>query len=175
MRSLMLLLAMLPGVVVSLSAQDTTTQADTILDVNKPTSPTKAVKDWNSKEAVAKRHQDAVRAQEISDSLWRLRTSQRSGSSQATTTGIVVYYRVTEQNEVYWRFAWRLPLKNNSNSLVQFTAVIKFLDADGFDVAEDRVYNVSLGPGEEREFTGAKLIDVRPAGTVVKARAEFEQ
>lgn len=79
-----------------------------------------------------------------------------------------------ESSLVYWRFAWRLPLRNTSDSPARFTAVIKFLEADGFDVAEDSAYGLSLGPGEEREFTGATLINLPAAATVTKTRVEFQ-
>src|SRR5207248_2980571 len=92
--------------------------------------------------------------------------------ASSSANGLEVYYKVTEQNDVYWRFAWRLPLRNSNSASVHFSAVIKFQDAEGFDVAEDHAYDLSLEPGEEREFTGAKLIDARPAPTVTKARVE---
>ena len=105
----------------------------------------------------------------------RQRVDPKSDSSDAASAGIVVYYKITEQNDVYWRFAWRLPLKNKSDSPVRFSAIIKFLDGDGFDVADDHAYDLSLGPGEEREFTGATLISLPAAATVTRARVEFQQ
>src|SRR5207248_9893873 len=104
----------------------------------------------------------------------RQRVDPKSDSSDAASAGIVVYYKITEQNYVYWRFAWRLPLKNKSDSPVRFSAIIKFLDGDGFDVADDHAYDLSLGPGEEREFTGATLISLPAAATVTRARVEFQ-
>ena len=176
-----------------LSAQDTT-QADTVPDVNKP-SNVRNMKDWKSPHDSNWVKSQCLRFydyeteksyQELTECYkrygfrpppWyrRQRVDPNGGNSDAANTGIVVYYKVTEQNDVYWRFAWRLPLKNKSDSQARFTAIIKFLDADGFEVADDHAYGLSLGPGEEREFTGATLIKLPAAATVTRARVEFEQ
>src|SRR5712691_3383605 len=188
-----LLIVLCTLAVPALRAQDTT-QADTVLDVNKPTN-------FNTKGWKPPRDSSWQKAQRISACYARFRrgeiseqatnrcaygkdydprtgrfydTTAAMATSSGSTGDIVVYYKVTEQNDVYWRVAWRLPLKNKSDSPVRFGAVIKFLDADGFEVADDRVYGLSLGAREEREFTGATLIRLPAAATVARARVEFE-
>jgi len=184
-----------------LSAQDTT-QADTILDVNKPSSLN--AKDWRSphdsnwaKSQCYPFYWQSEGYQQLTECLsryglrppsestllsvphWRRNPDGSWGeastrNSDVADRPIVVYYKVTEQNDVYWRFAWRLPLKKKSDSPARFAAIIKFLDADGFEVADDHAYGLSLGPREEREFTGATLISLPAAATVTRARVEFE-
>ncbi len=203
MRRLAPLLSCMLAVPAALLTAQDTTQVDTVLDVNKPTSMN--AKDWrpphDSNWAKSQCYpfywQQSEDYKQLTECLNRygLRPPSEStllsrphwrrnpdGSweessprkSDDANTGIVVYYKVTEQNDVYWRIAWRLPLKNTSDSPARFTAIIKFLDADGFEVADDRAYNLSLQPKEEREFTGATLIRLPAAATVTRARVEFE-
>jgi len=175
-----------------LRAQDST-QADTILDANKP-SNLKNMKSWKSPHdsnwvktqclrfydyQTEKSYQELTECYKrygLGPPTWyrRQRVDPNAGNSDAVNASIVVYYKVTEQNDAYWRFAWRLPLKNNSDSPARFAAIIKFLDAEGFEVADDRAYGLSVGPREEREFTGATLIRLPAAATVTRARVEFE-
>ncbi len=194
-----LIASLLASVWTAAAAQDTTSQSDTILDVNKPTNfdikNWKAPHDSNWQKAEDHRHRFNEcrtrwsRGKITEHEFWGCvygasapriydprtgRTYDRTAASNAAGD-IVVYYKITEQNNVYWRVAWRLPLKNKTNSPVHFSAIITFLDADGFDVAEDHAYNLSLGPEEEREFTGATLIDAHAAATIAKARVEFER
>src|SRR5882672_11287697 len=137
MRRVVLILSCTVGVLATIMSAQDTTQADTIPDVNKPS---KRVKDWRSPHdsnwaktqclrfydyETEKSDQELVECYRRSGlgmppSYRRQRIDPNRGGSDAAKASIVVYYKVTEQNDVYWRFAWRLPLKNKSNSPARF-------------------------------------------------------
>lgn len=83
--------------------------------------------------------------------------------------------RVTERNAVWWRYAWRLSIKNTGPTTLVLNATIEFQDEDGFVVDTDDEYNLVLAAGEEKTFTGSALIDVESAASVGRVNAEVRQ
>lgn len=83
--------------------------------------------------------------------------------------------RVTEANDSWSRFAWRLTVRNLSERSVSFDATIEFLDADGFVVDDDREYGLGLAAGEERTFTGHTLITAAAARNVEQVGGKVRQ
>ncbi|MAG37544.1 MAG: hypothetical protein CL878_15010 [Dehalococcoidia bacterium] len=81
--------------------------------------------------------------------------------------------RVTESNQSWSRFAWRLTVRNNSDSARAFDATIEFQDRDGFIVDTDREYGLVIGPQAEETFTGSTLIDASVAGSVKRLVAKI--
>lgn len=79
--------------------------------------------------------------------------------------------RITEKNSVFWRFAWKLSIKNNRNTASSFDAEIQFLDEEGFVIDTEREFDLQVRPKEEKVFTGDTLIgaDVAPNVKSVKA------
>ncbi len=80
--------------------------------------------------------------------------------------------RVTEQNATWWKYAWRLTVRNNGPQKFVFDAKIKFLDTDGFIVDDESEYNLVINSYQEETYTGYVLIDTNIAGSVVTVSAE---
>ena len=79
--------------------------------------------------------------------------------------------RVTEQNNVWWKWAYVLTVANTNDAAIVFDANIQFLDKDGFVVSERMDYDVSVGPMLTNKVAGFDLINVRPASTVKSLKA----
>jgi hypothetical protein len=96
--------------------------------------------------------------------------------SQATKEWeiISVDTRITESNNTWSRFAWKLQLKNTATQALRFDATIEFQDKDGFIVDENTAHNLVIGPKSDETFTGFALIRAegapRVARTVAKVR-----
>ncbi|MBK8536912.1 MAG: hypothetical protein IPL59_18545 [Candidatus Competibacteraceae bacterium] len=60
--------------------------------------------------------------------------------------------KVTESNNSWWRYAWRLTLANDSEQPMIFHATIEFQDADGFVIDENRANQLIVPAGKERDF-----------------------
>lgn len=58
-----------------------------------------------------------------------------------------------------WEISYQFKLRNNtSNALFYDWIDLIFLDADGFEVDEDTIFDVTLLPRQERQFSGTELI-----------------
>lgn len=79
--------------------------------------------------------------------------------------------RVTESNDTWWRYAWRLTLANDSQKPMIFNATIEFQDADGFVIDQDSE-NGLIPASSEKTFTGYKLVSVPGAAKVEKTMAK---
>jgi hypothetical protein len=82
--------------------------------------------------------------------------------------------KVTEANDVWSKFAWRLKVGNDGDESASFTALIQFVDKDGYIVDEDRQYDMVVAAHEERTFSGFKLIDASVAGNVKSVSAKIQ-
>lgn len=93
-----------------------------------------------------------------------------SGSASDTRAASIeiidISTRVTESNSVWSRFAWNLTLKNNTDRTRAVSAVIKWVDKDGFVVDSDRQYSLSVPANSEQTFNDYKLIDASVAADV---------
>lgn len=93
-----------------------------------------------------------------------------NGSASDTRTATIeiidISTRVTESNSVWSRFAWNLTLKNNTDRPRTVSAVIKWVDKDGFVVDSDRQYSLSVPANAEHTFNDYKLIDASVAADV---------
>lgn len=83
--------------------------------------------------------------------------------------------KVTESNPTWWKYAWRLTIKNSSSSPIVLDATIDFQDKDGFIVDDDTEYNIYVPAGEQKTFTGYQLIDASVARNVAKIAAKVRQ
>ncbi len=79
--------------------------------------------------------------------------------------------RVTESNNSWWRYAWRLTLANDSQQPMMFSATIEFQDADGFVIDQDSE-NGLIPTLSEKTFTGYKLVTIPGAAKVAKTMAK---
>lgn len=87
-------------------------------------------------------------------------------SSQSGFEIVDIDSKVTESNNVWWRFAWKLTLRNRSSATLVVDATIEFQDSDGFVIDEDREYSLVLSAGETKTFTGFDLINAETASKV---------
>jgi len=83
--------------------------------------------------------------------------------------------RVTESNSTWWKYAWKLTLRNKSDQTLRLDAHIEFLDQDGFVVDDTFENNLILRAGEEDTFTGYDLIDAEIANNVEKVNAKVNR
>ena len=80
--------------------------------------------------------------------------------------------RVTESNNTWSKYAWKLTLKNPTQAAKSYTATIEFQDSDGFIVDDDTPYNLVVAAGQEEVFTGYTLVDASVAGNVSSVGAK---
>lgn len=83
--------------------------------------------------------------------------------------------KVTEKNDAYHKFSWILTVKNSADVSKSFTAKIEWLDKEGFIIDDDVAYDLTIGPNEERHFTGYTLTDADVADTVSNVRAKIPE
>jgi len=88
---------------------------------------------------------------------------------------ISIKSRITETNDVWWKHAWRLSLKNKSSEMLFFDATIEFQDKDGFIIDVDRVFDLVLPPHTEKVFTGSAMVDLPGARRVENTQAKVRQ
>ena len=78
-------------------------------------------------------------------------------------------YWVSIQTDMWWRYAYRLQLRNNSNRDTSVQADITYLGSGG-EVIDSTTTNILTVPaGEERRLSGHSLISVPGAKEVVDA------
>jgi hypothetical protein len=80
--------------------------------------------------------------------------------------------KVTESNDSWWRYAWKLTLANDSSVPLVFEATIEFQDAEGFVIDTAREYRLTVGPYLQDTFTGSALIRVPGAERVARTNAK---
>jgi len=88
-------------------------------------------------------------------------------------TVVDVDSRVTERNEVWWRYAWTLTLRNNTKSAKAVRATIEWTDSDGHIIDDDTADGLSLGPQAEATFMGYTLINAFVAPDIQSVGAEI--
>ncbi len=80
--------------------------------------------------------------------------------------------RVTERNDTWWRYAWKLTLKNKSESPQRFEAEIEFQDADGFVIDSGSASGLIVPANSDKVFTGYELVRTPGAARVAKTNAK---
>jgi hypothetical protein len=80
---------------------------------------------------------------------------------------VAIDSKVTESNDTWWKFAWRLTLRNKSDRPAVYRAVIGFYDSEGFEV-DSATETVALKGGADDTFTGTKLVTTSAARNVRK-------
>lgn len=79
--------------------------------------------------------------------------------------------KVTESNDVWWRQAWILIVKNNSSHSMTFDATINYLDVDGYIVDSDLAYGLSIDAGQQGTFNGYTLVNAKVAPNIKQVQA----
>jgi hypothetical protein len=83
--------------------------------------------------------------------------------------------RVTESNNVWSRFAWKLEVKNTGSEVIRLDATIEFQDKDGFIVDTNTAHGLVLGPNVQETFTGFALIRAESAPRVARTLAKVRR
>ena len=100
-------------------------------------------------------------------------TAEQEGTAKPIEV-IDVSTKVTEQNTVWWKYAWVLNLKNNTSQDRSVTAEIKWLDADGFVVDQATEWSLEVPANSEETFNGFSLITANVAPTIQTVEAEIK-
>ena len=80
--------------------------------------------------------------------------------------------RVTEKNEVFWKYSWKLTLNNPNAEQASVNAIIEFLDSDEFVLANDRQFGLVLDAQEKKTFSGFTLVKAEIAPRVRRVAAK---
>ena len=90
---------------------------------------------------------------------------------------VSVQGRITQQNDVYAEYAWKVTVRNDSSEPGDFVGDVHFLDKDGFEVSNDVVNldDVLIEPNSEGTFTGQRSILNEPASRIVKVTASMRK
>ena len=73
----------------------------------------------------------------VTNSTGENNQQQETAAAESQTEAVEIVdisTKVTEQNNVWWKYAWNLTLKNNTDREKSVRAEIKWLDAEGFVV-----------------------------------------
>lgn len=102
-------------------------------------------------------------------------TKPMSGESESEPAIAIVEIdtRVTERNNTWWKFAWKLTLRNNTSQATSVDAKIEWLDVDGFVVDDDNARGLGVSPGEANTFTGYGLVTADVAGSIATVQAKI--
>ena len=103
------------------------------------------------------------------------RKQKKAGGSQRGFEIVDIDAKITERNNVWWRFAWKLTLRNRSSAALLLDATIEFHDSDGFVVDEDRQSSLVLSARETKTFTGYDLINAETALNVSRFSAKVSR
>lgn len=85
---------------------------------------------------------------------------------------VSVASKVTESNDVWSKYAWKLRLRNNGASMHAFSVTIEFQDKDGFIIDTDRSDTIVVQPNAEDTATGFALIRSPGASNVARTVAK---
>jgi hypothetical protein len=94
------------------------------------------------------------------------------GMNQKPFEIVDVNSKVTESNDTWWKYAWKLTVRNSSDRHLSLQATIEFLDAEGFVVDSDTEYNLGIAAGSTQTFTGYALVTAKVAGTIRGTKAK---
>lgn len=82
--------------------------------------------------------------------------------------------RLVEANDTWSKIAWKLVLKNLTDTKIAFHTNIEFLDKDGFLVDDTFAPNLLISARNEQSFTGTTLIDAPLIGNVASIQAKVK-
>ena len=80
--------------------------------------------------------------------------------------------RVTESNNVWWKYAWILEVSNQGDEDILFNAEIQFQDEDGFVIDTAYAFNLVIRAGETKKFSDSILISTPGAASVANIYAQ---
>jgi hypothetical protein len=81
--------------------------------------------------------------------------------------------KVTENNDVWAKFAWRLTVSNQGDEDEAFAATLEWQDKDGFVVDSQEQYHLAVTSHGKQTFTGYTLISHPAADKVQRIVAKL--
>lgn len=81
--------------------------------------------------------------------------------------------RITETNDVWARYAWKLAVSNSGDNTISFGVHIEWQDADGFVIDDDNESGLAVQAHGTETFTGYELIRYPGAFRVSKIEAKL--
>ena len=87
---------------------------------------------------------------------------------------ISVTAKPTEQNDMWWRYGYRLTVRNNGMNDERQFFEIQFLDAGGY-VIDSKTEEAAIKPGTTEIITGETLLDLPGAAKVSKLKAVWKR
>jgi hypothetical protein len=80
--------------------------------------------------------------------------------------------KVTESNDTWWKYAWKLTMRNKGSTPHAFSATIEFQDKDGFIIDTGRSDTIVVQPNADNTATGFALIRTPGASNVARTLAK---
>jgi hypothetical protein len=103
--------------------------------------------------------------------------TQQQTSSVQDWHVVSVQGRITQRNNVYVDYAWKVTVRNDSSAPGDFVGEVHFLDKDDFQVSDDVVNldDVLIAGNSDGTFTGQRSIFNEPASRIVKVTASMRK
>lgn len=86
-----------------------------------------------------------------------------------------VHFGVTERNSTWWKYSWRVGVRNRAAQPIVVRANMQFLNRDGLIVDDDDSDDTRVNPGETVSLTGYDLVTAEVAGNIVKGNARVKR
>ena len=90
-------------------------------------------------------------------------------------TIVSINSRIMETNSIWWKYAWVLTVRNETDASLSMDARIEWLDSDGFVVDNDTGYGLYLKAKEQAVFRGNTLITASSAPNVSSLNASLHR
>jgi hypothetical protein len=102
-------------------------------------------------------------------------TTQPAMPSPKSWEIVSIEGKIVDSNGSVCHYAWRISIKNNTDHDLRFAATVAFVDRDGSSVDSSEVVGLRVAPHAQQEFTGAKMMMVDSAQTVVRPQAQISE
>ncbi|MBN2433522.1 MAG: ankyrin repeat domain-containing protein [Acidobacteria bacterium] len=129
---------------------------------------------WREGLAVSLMDRGAERA-EVAAYLYSLKVEDLNIPPTVLVKTLDFKCKMTDRDDVFTRFSWIMKLQNCANQTIEISALIKFVDAEGFILDQDTVLDIRLARDEIREFTGYHLVKSSLALQVADVKVEIKQ
>ena len=83
--------------------------------------------------------------------------------------------KITEKNNVYWQFAWRLTVKNDFARPISLSGEIEFQDKEGFIVDKERLRAIDVPANSSETFTGSATVTTKTAPTIADTVVKLKE
>ncbi len=81
--------------------------------------------------------------------------------------------KVTEQNDTWWRWSYKVKVRNNSSDRLTKFLRLQYLDSEGYEI-EHTLVEIKVAPLETKTVTGSILIDVPKTQRVKSVHSHWD-